>query len=229
MNNIDTLSLKKTINLKKEEKTQTNTEELLNTISHGITALTAVGGLVVLVVFGALSDKAWSLFSALFYGLSLVALYTFSTFYHGLRDEKAKRLFNILDHCGIFLLIAGTYTPMLLVAIGGVTGWVIFGIQWSLALIGIVLKIFYTGRFRLASTLIYIFMGWIIVFQWNTLVTSITDTAFWLLVSGGLAYTVGTIFYMIDGRLKYAHFIWHLFVMAGSILHYLMIILYVIN
>lgn len=215
--------------LSKVSKDQTVSEELLNTLSHGITALTAIGGFIVLVVFGALSEKQWSLFSAIFYGLSMVALYTFSTLYHGLRHEKAKRFFNILDHCGIFLLIAGTYTPMLLVAIGGVTGWVIFGIQWGLALIGTVLKIFYTGRFRLASTLIYIFMGWIIVFQWNTLVSSIGDQAFWLLVSGGLAYTVGTIFYMIDGRLKYSHFIWHLFVMAGSILHYLMIIIYVIN
>jgi hemolysin III len=229
MNNIGILSLKKTINLKKQDKAQTTTEELLNTLSHGITALTAVGGFVVLVVFGALSPKPWTLFSALFYGLSLVALYTFSTLYHGLRDEKAKRLFNILDHCGIFLLIAGTYTPMLLVAIGGTTGWVIFGLQWGLALVGVVLKMFYTGRFRLASTLIYIFMGWIIVFQWQTLVAAIPEPAFWLLVSGGLSYTFGTIFYMLDARIKYAHFIWHLFVMAGSILHYLMIILYVIN
>ena len=217
------------ITLKKNSKEQSFSEERFNMISHGLTALTAIGGLVVLIVFGAQSDKQWSLFSALFYGLSMVALYSFSTLYHGLRHETAKRFFNILDHCGIFLLIAGTYTPMLLMAIGGTIGWVIFGLQWGLALIGIVLKIFYTGRFRLASTLIYICMGWIIVFQWNTLVTSIPDPAFWLLISGGLAYTLGTVFYMIDGRLKYAHFIWHLFVMAGSILHYLMIILYVIN
>lgn len=215
--------------LSKKTKSQTFSEELLNTISHGITAVTAIGGLVVLIVFGALSEKDWTLFSAIFYGFSLVGLYTFSTLYHGLRNEKAKRIFNILDHCGIFLLIAGTYTPMLLVAIGGTTGWVMFGLQWGLALVGVILKLFYTGKFRLASTLIYIFMGWIIVFQWNTLIASVPDPAFWLLVSGGLAYTAGTIFYMIDARVKYSHFIWHLFVMAGSILHYLMIILYVIN
>jgi len=144
--------------LKKEVEKQTYREEWFNTISHGITALTAIGGLVVLIIFGALSDKQWTLFSALFYGLSLVALYTFSTLYHGLRNEKAKRLFNILDHCGIFLLIAGTYTPILLVAIGGTRGWVFFGVQWGLALFGVILKIFYTGKFRLASTLVYIFM-----------------------------------------------------------------------
>jgi len=215
--------------LKKKVEKQTNSEEWLNTISHGITALTAIGGLVVLIVFGARSAKQWTLFSALFYGLSLVALYTFSTLYHGLRDEKAKQFFNILDHCGIFLLIAGTYTPILLVAIGGTTGWVFFGVQWGLALFGVILKIFYTGKFRLASTLIYIFMGWIFVFLWNTVVASISEPAFWLLISGGLSYTVGTLFYMLDKRVKYSHFIWHLFVMAGSILHYLMIILYVIK
>lgn len=229
MNSSESIRIGNKISLRKSTKDQTFSEELLNSISHGITALTAIGGLVVLIVFGALSDKSWTLFSALFYGLSLVALYTFSTLYHGLRSQKAKRLFNILDHCGIFLLIAGTYTPMLLIAIGGTTGWVIFGLQWGLALTGIILKIFYTGRFRLASTLIYIFMGWIIVFQWNILVASIPDSAFWLLVSGGLAYTAGTIFYMLDSRVKYAHFIWHLFVMAGSILHYMMIVMYVIN
>ena len=215
--------------LKKEVEKQTYREEWFNTISHGITALTAIGGLVVLIIFGALSDKQWTLFSALFYGLSLVALYTFSTLYHGLRNEKAKRLFNILDHCGIFLLIAGTYTPILLVAIGDTRGWVFFGVQWGLALFGVILKIFYTGKFRLASTLVYIFMGWIFVFLWNTIVTSIPEPAFWLLISGGLSYTVGTLFYMLDKRVKYSHFIWHLFVMAGSILHYLMIILYIIK
>lgn len=215
--------------LAKRTKGQTSSEELLNTISHGITAVTAIGGFLVLIVFGALSDKHWSLFSAIVYGLSLVALYTFSTLYHGLKNKEAKQFFKILDHCGIFLLIAGTYTPMLLISIGGTVGWVIFAIQWSLAAIGIILKIFYTGRFKFMSTMIYLFMGWIIVFQWNTLVASIPKPAFWLLLAGGLAYTIGVIFYMLDSRLKYAHFIWHLFVMAGSILHYLMIILYVIN
>lgn len=215
--------------MKKTRREQTYTEEWLNTLSHAITAVTAVGGFVVLIVFGALSPKEWTLFSAVFYGLSLVALYTFSSLYHGLRDKQAKQFFKILDHCGIFLLIAGTYTPMLLVSIGGTVGWTIFAIQWSLAAMGIILKIFYTGRFKLISTLIYVFMGWIIVFQWDTLTASVPSPAFWLLLSGGLAYTVGVIFYMVDSRLKYAHFIWHLFVMAGSILHYLMIILYVIN
>jgi hemolysin III len=206
---------------------QTASEEWLNSISHGITALSAIGGFVILIWFGAKSEKDWSLFSAIFYGGSLVALYTFSTLYHGLRHEKAKRIFNILDHCGIFLLIAGTYTPVLLITIGGATGWLFFGIQWSMAVIGISLKIFYTGKFRIFSTLIYAVMGWIIVFKIGVLRAALPLPAYWLLVSGGLAYTVGIIFYIIDSRMKYAHFIWHLFVMAGSILHYIMMVLYI--
>ena len=119
------------------KRNQSLGEELSNAISHGITALSSIGGMVVLLVFGAQSEKDWSLFSALFYGLSLVALYTFSTLYHSITHTKAKKVFNILDHCGIFLLIAGTYTPVLLVSIGGSIGWWFFGIQWSMALVGI--------------------------------------------------------------------------------------------
>jgi len=208
---------------------QTKEEEWLNSKSHGITALSAIGGLVVLIVFGAKSEKEWSLFSAIFYGISLVALYTFSTLYHGLRHKKAKRVFNILDHCGIFLLIAGTYTPILLISIGGVTGWIFFGIQWGMAFIGIILKIFYTGKFKTISTLIYAVMGWIIVFKIEILKNSLPIPAYWLLISGGIAYTVGIIFYMLDSRVKYAHFIWHLFVMAGSILHFILMVMYVLK
>jgi hemolysin III len=208
---------------------QTAKEEWFNSISHGITALTAIGGFVVLIVMGVQSDKQWSLFSALFYGISLVILYTFSSIYHGIRHQKAKRIFNILDHCGIFLLIAGTYTPVLLISMGGVTGWVLFGVQWGMATVGVVLKIFYTGRYGALSTAMYAFMGWIILVKVNMLKALLPDPAFWLLISGGLSYTIGILFYIIDGRMKYAHFIWHLFVMAGSILHYLMMVMYVFD
>ena len=208
-------------------KSQSNIEEWFNFISHGITAVAALGGLVVLIVFGAQSDKDWSLFSALVYGSSLVLLYTFSTIYHGLRHKKAKHVFNILDHCGIYLLIAGTYTPVLLISIGGTTGWIFFGIQWGMALVGIIFKIFYTGKYKLISTLIYAFMGWIIIFKIELVKTILPAPAFWLLVSGGIAYTLGIIFYIIDYRMKLAHFIWHLFVMLGSILHFIMMVLYI--
>jgi hemolysin III len=204
-------------------------EEISNSISHGITALSAIGGMVVLLVFGAQSEKEWSLFSALFYGLSLVALYTFSTLYHSITHTKAKKVFNILDHCGIFLLIAGTYTPVLLVSIGGSVGWWFFGIQWSIALVGILLKVFFTGKYNTLSTLLYSIMGWIIVFKIELVKATLPEPAFWLLVAGGLAYTVGIVFYIIDTRMKYSHFIWHLFVMAGSILHFIMMAMYIFN
>ncbi|MFY0626117.1 MAG: hemolysin III family protein [Reichenbachiella sp.] len=210
-------------------KTQSTGEEIANSISHGITALSAIGGFVVLVIYGAKSDQDWSLFSALFYGLSLVGLYTFSTLYHSLTHKTAKRVFNILDHCGIFLLIAGTYTPVLLISIGGVTGWVFFGIQWGMAVLGIILKVFYTGRFNVLSTILYALMGWVIVFKIDVVKAALPEPAFWLLAAGGFAYTVGIIFYIIDTRMKYSHFIWHLFVMAGTVLHYLMMVLYVFN
>ncbi len=208
---------------------QTYREEWFNSVSHGLTALSAIGGMVVLIYFGAKSNKNWSLFSGLVYGFSLVALYTFSTLYHGLRHEKAKRVFNILDHCGIFLLIAGTYTPVLLISIGGPTGWLFFGIQWGMALAGIVLKIFYTGRYKGLSTLIYAVMGWIIIFKVELVKALLPTGAFWLLAAGGFAYTAGIIFYSLDSRVKYAHFIWHLFVMAGSILHYSMMVTYIFD
>ena len=204
-------------------------EEISNSISHGITALSAIGGMVVLLVFGAQSEKEWSLFSALFYGLSLVALYTFSTLYHSITHTKAKKVFNILDHCGIFLLIAGTYTPVLLVSIGGSVGWWFFGIQWSIALVSILLKVFFTGKYNTLSTLLYSIMGWIIVFKIELVKATLPEPAFWLLVAGGLAYTVGIVFYIIDTRMKYSHFIWHLFVMAGSILHFIMMAMYIFN
>ena len=206
---------------------QTNTEEWFNTISHGMTALAATVGFVILVMLGNSSSKSFTLFSSIIYGLSLVSLYTFSTLYHGLRNEKAKRVFHILDHCGIYLLIAGTYTPVLLVSIGGTTGWMIFGVQWTIALIGIVMKIFYTGKFDKISTLIYAIMGWMIVIKWQELVDSIPSDALNLIIAGGISYTLGIVFYLIDTRIKFSHFIWHLFVIAGSLMHYIMIVKYV--
>ena len=210
-----------------KRKHQTNTEEWFNTISHGMTALAAIVGFVILVVLGNSSEKCCTLFSSMIYGLSLVSLYTFSTLYHGLRNEKAKRIFHILDHCGIYLLIAGTYTPVLLVSIGGTTGWVIFGVQWTIALIGIVMKIFYTGKFDKISTLIYAIMGWMIVIKWQELVHSIPSAALNLIIAGGISYTLGIVFYLIDTRIKFSHFIWHLFVIVGSLIHYIMIVKYV--
>ena len=212
-----------------EKRKQSAGEELSNAISHGITTVGAVGGGMLIILSAIHSEVEWSLFSALIYSLSLVALYTFSTLYHSIRNINAKRIFKILDHCGIFLLIAGTYTPVVLISIGGTTGWVFFAIQWSMALIGISLKVFFTGKYNLLSTLLYAVMGWIIIFKIDLVKAVLPAPAFWLLVSGGIAYTVGIIFYVIDTRMKYAHFIWHLFVMAGSVLHFIMISRYIFH
>jgi len=211
-----------------KRRLQTNTEEWFNSISHGIAALASTVGFVLLVVLGNSSKLSYTLFSSIVFGLSLVLLYTFSTLYHGARNEKTKKVFQILDHCGIYLLIAGTYTPVLLVSIGGTTGWVIFGVQWAIALVGLVIKIFYTGKFDLISTLMYAVMGWMIVIRWQDLVDAIPSAALTLLLAGGISYTVGIVFYLIDTRVKFSHFIWHLFVMAGSLFHYFMIVKYVI-
>jgi hemolysin III len=211
-----------------KRRLQTNTEEWFNTISHGIAALASTVGFVLLVMLGNSSELRFTLFSAIVFGVSLVLLYTFSTIYHGARNEKTKKVFQILDHCGIYLLIAGTYTPVLLVSIGGTTGWVIFGVQWTIAFIGLVIKIFYTGKFDLISTLMYAVMGWMIVIRWQDLVDAIPSVALTLLLAGGISYTVGIVFYLIDTRIKFSHFIWHLFVMAGSLFHYIMIVKYVI-
>jgi hemolysin III len=178
-------------------------------------------------VLGAYSHKDWALFSALFYGISLVILYSASAVYHGVQKEGVKDILNIIDHSSIFLLIAGTYTPILLMVIGGAYGWTFFGIQWGLALIGIVLKMFFTGKYEAVSLGMYAVMGWIIVFKINFLAQVLPAPGFWLLVAGGLSYTIGIIFYAIDSRVHFSHFVWHLFVMAGSLLHYLMIVMYV--
>ncbi|MCU0444800.1 MAG: hemolysin III family protein [Microscillaceae bacterium] len=209
------------------KRPQTITEEWFNTISHGITALTAIGGLVVLIVMSVYSTRDWALFSALFYGISLVLLYSASAIYHGVQHQKAKRILMIMDHCAIFLLIAGTYTPILLMVIGGTWGWTVFGIQWGMALLGIVLKMFYAGRYEAISLTMYALMGWAIVFKINYLYQVLPLEGFGLLVAGGLAYTAGIVFYVLDHRVYFAHFIWHLFVLAGSLLHYLLMVMYI--
>lgn len=207
---------------------QKYTEEIFNSISHGIAAIASIIGFIALIMFSNINQK-WVLFSTIIYGLSLIVLYTSSTLYHGFRNKKIKHIFRVLDHCSIFILIAGTYTPIVLISIGGTTGWWIFGIQWTLVLIGLIFKIFYTGKYEIISILIYIIMGWMIVFKWNHLTSTISNSAFNLILAGGIIYTIGIFFYLLDTKIKYFHFIWHLFVITGSILHYIVIFKYVVN
>jgi len=208
-------------------KKQKHIEEILNSVSHGIAAIASIVGLIALIINS--SKQEWMLFSVIVYGSSLIILYTFSTLYHGVRNERIKHLFRILDHCSIFILIAGTYTPILLISIAGSTGWWMFGIQWILVLIGFIFKLFYTGKYESISVFIYIMMGWMVVFKWDYLTNAISDSAFNLVLAGGIIYTIGIFFYLLDSKIKYFHFVWHLFVMTGSTLHYIMIFKYVIN
>ncbi len=194
-------------------------EEIANSITHGIGALFGIAGLVILVIFSSFTHDAFKITSAVIYGVSLMIMYLSSTLYHSIQHRKTKQIFEIFDHSSIFLLIAGTYTPFTLVSLNGKVGWTMLTIVWSLTAIGIFLKVFFVKRFLILSTLIYIFLGWMIVFEFEPLISTISNTTLWLLVLGGISYTLGTIFY-IWRRLKFGHMVWHLFVLLGSFLHY---------
>jgi hemolysin III len=201
-------------------------EEIANSIVHGIGAGLSITALALLVVFSARTGDAWRIVSSSIYGSTLVFLYMSSTMYHGLAHPGAKRLFKIFDHASIFLLIAGTYTPIALVTLRGPWGWTIFGLIWAMAIGGILAKIFFIGKFKGLSVAIYIAMGWLIVIAINPLLkVAPPGLMTWMLI-GGLCYTFGVIFYALKKPL-YFHFVWHLFVLAGSICHFFGILFYV--
>jgi hemolysin III len=200
-------------------------EELYNTVTHGVGALLGVAGLVVLVVFAALEGGAARIVAAAVFGSSLVLLYAASTCYHAFRCPKKKRLLRKLDHAAIYVLIAGTYTPFTLLNLRGGWGWTLFGLVWGIAALGITFKVFYTGRFEIVSTLAYIGMGWLVLIAVKPTLASIDAGGLALLVAGGLAYTLGTVFYALS-RVPYNHAIWHLFVLAGSMCHFFAVLHY---
>ncbi|WP_079710693.1 PAQR family membrane homeostasis protein TrhA [Paraliobacillus ryukyuensis] len=205
----------------------TNGEELANSITHGIGILISIAALVLLIVFASLQGSAWHVVSFTLFGATMVLLYTSSTILHSLRDGKAKDVFEILDHSSIYFFIAGTYTPFLFVVVQGTVGWTLFGIVWGLAIGGTIFKIFFVKKFLFISTILYIVMGWLIVFTWGPLTEKIAPNGITLLVIGGILYTVGAIFYMWRW-FKFHHALWHLFVLAGTILHFFTVILYVL-
>ena len=199
---------------------QTMGEEIANSITHGIGAAVAVAGTVVLIIRAAMSGSALYTVSVSAYGVTLITLYAASTLYHAMQSPGVKSAMKLADHISIYLLIAGTYTPFSLYGLGGRWGWSVFAIIWTLAVAGVVFKVFFVGRFRVLSTAIYVAMGWIVVIAVVPLVQTLsTATLFWL-VAGGLAYTTGTLFYLAHS-LPFGHSIWHLFVLAGSIFHYI--------
>ncbi len=202
-------------------------EELFNSITHGIGVLISIAGLVLLIVFSSIYGNSIHIVSCTIFGSALVLLYTASTLYHSFQTPKLKYVFRILDHSCIYILIAGTYTPFTLVTIRGVLGWSIFALVWSLTIIGVVLKAFFVHRFNIISTIAYILMGWIVIFAIKPLFQTLPGGGLILLICGGLAYTLGTIFYSWN-RLPFNHAIWHLFVLTGSVCHFFAVMLYVI-
>ena len=216
--------------MKKSKKpAYTLAEELINSISHGTGALAAAGGMAVLIVFSTLQGDVWKVVSSSIYGATMIMLYTFSALYHSFTDGKVKSVFRIFDHCSIFLLIAGSYTPFTLVTLREATpaiGWTLFGVVWGAAIIGIVLNIVSLEKFKVFSMICYIAMGWAVVFAIKPLIANLAKGGMILLAAGGLAYTVGIIFYAI--RKKYMHSIWHFFVLAGTILQYFAVLFYVV-
>ncbi len=202
-------------------------EELANRLTHGFGALLSVAGLVLLVFFSHRFGDNWHVVSTAIFGATLVLLYTSSTLYHSFRDEALKRLLRKFDHAAIFLLIAGTYTPFVLVTLRGPWGWSLFGVVWGLALIGVVLKFWFAGRFRVVSTLIYLGMGWLVMVALKPLLAALPSDGLRLLVAGGLCYTGGSVFYLWK-RLPYQHAIWHLFVLGGSACHWAAVFFYVV-
>jgi hemolysin III len=182
---------------------------------------------VVLIVLGALSGDAWKIVSFAIYGTTLVLLYSFSTLYHNAAHGKMKSFLQKLDHNAIYLLIAGSYTPFSRVSLRGGWGWSLFGVVWGLALLGMVQETFFAQKSRRLSLLIYVIMGWVAIIALIPLVKVLSLAGFAWVAAGGLTYTLGIIFYLNDGKFKHWHGIWHLFVLAGSVLHYCAILLYV--
>ncbi|KRE10325.1 MULTISPECIES: PAQR family membrane homeostasis protein TrhA [Priestia] len=207
--------------------TFTRGEEIANAITHGVGAVLSIVGLTLLIVLSSLEGTPWHVISFTIYGVTMLLLYVSSTLVHSFPEGKVKDLFEIFDHSSIYLFIAGTYTPFLFIAVKGATGWTLFGIVWGIALAGIVFKAFFVKKFLFISTILYVFMGWMIVFAWDSLTQNIAHQGIVLLVVGGVLYTIGAVFYVWRG-FRFHHMIWHMFVLGGTVLHFLAIILYVL-
>lgn len=212
--------------MKTDARKYPKAEEKLNVITHGMGFLMSVPALVLLVVRTALNGTALHIVSAAIYGSSLVILYFASTAFHLAKDQKTRNRLNIFDHASIFLLIAGTYTPFALVTLHGSWGWSIFGVIWGLAIVGIILKLFYTGHFNLLSTILYVLMGWIMIIAIVPLVRALPVGGLMWLLAGGISYTVGAVFFLLN-KWPFNHALFHVFVLMGSICHFVAVYWYV--
>ncbi|MCA9973508.1 MAG: hemolysin III family protein [Anaerolineales bacterium] len=194
-------------------------EEIANGVTHGLGALLSVAGLVVLVVLAAMYGTVWHVVSYSVYGASLIILYLASTLYHSVQVPRLRPFLRIIDHSAIFVLIAGTYTPFLLVALRGPWGWTLFGVVWGIAVLGIVFKVFFIGKMEVAATIAYVAMGWMCMLVFKQLMAVMPSYGLTWLVAGGVVYTVGVLFYAWK-KLPYGHAVWHLFVLGGSVCHF---------
>ena len=210
----------------------TKGEEIFNMVSHIVGGAAGIVALVLCVIFAALHGNVYGVVGSSIYGASMIILYTMSSIYHGLKPEKkAKKVFQVIDHCSIFLLIAGSYTPIALCTLrefDPVTAWIIFGTVWGAAVLGITLNAIDIKAFKLFSAFCYLLMGWSIVFAYKALPYLIENGGMWLLVSGGISYTIGALFYYLFKKKRYMHSIFHLFVLAGSVLQMFYIMFYVV-
>ena len=203
-------------------------EELINSISHGVGAGLGITALVLCIVKSCSPLDGYKLASSIVFGLTTTLLYLMSCLYHALKVNRAKRVFRVIDHCTIFLLIAGTYTPYTLNTLRGVTGWVLFGIVWGVGILGIVLNAVSLKKFAKLSVACYIALGWVVIFASKELIASLDRGGLWLLLAGGIAYTVGAVLYGIGAKKRYFHSVFHFFCLIGTVLHFFSIYFYVL-
>ena len=203
-------------------------EEIFSSVTHGIGALLGVAALVLLVVFAAKAHNVYGVVGGAVYGATMIVLFTMSTLYHAISAKGAKKVFRVLDHCSIYLLIAGTYTPIALCSLRQHGGWVLFGVVWGVTALGITLNAINMEKFKAVSLVSYIVLGWAVVAMWGTLKASLAPGGIAFLLAGGVVYMLGVVFYCMK-KVAYMHSIWHIFVLAGSILHFFAVLLYVIR
>jgi hemolysin III len=209
-----------------EVKYYSPVEERINVVSHAVGFIASVAALVLLVVRASLHGNAWHIVSFSIFGASLMLLYAASTTYHNSKRPELRKRLKVIDHSSIYILIAGSYTPFTIVTLNGTVGWVIFGISWGIALTGIILKLFFTGKYNLLSTIMYVMMGWLVVFFIKPLMNSLPAEGLFWLIAGGVSYTVGAVIYMIK-KIPLNHAIFHIFVLIGSACHVVSVYFYV--
>ena len=213
--------------MKLDARQYPRTEETLNVITHGLGLLLSIAALVILVVFASLRGDAWHVVSFSIYGASLVILYLASTLFHSVTEQRLRNKLNVFDHSAIYILIAGTYTPFLLVTIRGPWGWSLFGVIWGLAIGGVIFKLFFTGKYDVVSAIIYVAMGWLIIIAIKPMNESLSSDGLLWLIGGGFSYMIGAVFYLLN-KLPYNHAIFHIWVLLGSFAHFVAVFWYVL-